>query len=282
MWVLRPISLVVLLECLLGFSYFAAAQGGTVVNATYGAGNRRANVTQRVQSLMQNGTLNFRVTNDTMGMDPAPGQVKELRVQVRQWNGQTRSYTFAENTQASIQLGGNGGGGGNPYMGRLNSSDQQRFDSYYTRWLQYRAQNNRGEIASMEGRMRDVYSKNGIPMSVPFDQVASRSVVQPVAQITPIPGATWQGDPVGTCINAVRARIQQDYGNRVGVNLPTGAARVGSVTAGQLMVPVSGTGQISVSGQPAINTRYDCQIDKRFGNVSNVNYTRPNMTPQPR
>jgi hypothetical protein len=58
---------------------------------------------------------------------------------------------------------------------RLSPEDQQRFDSYYSRWLEYRRTNNRDEIKSMENRMRDVMSHNNIPSNVPFDQIASNS-----------------------------------------------------------------------------------------------------------
>ena len=57
---------------------------------------------------------------------------------------------------------------------RLSSEDQQRFDSYYSRWRGYRRTNNRDEMASMEKRMRDVMSRNNIPSDVPFDEIASR------------------------------------------------------------------------------------------------------------
>src|SRR5437660_1585697 len=55
----------------------------------------------------------------------------------------------------------------------LSADDQRRFDSYYSRWLEYRRTNNQDETLSMENRMRDVYAHNGIPSNVPFDQVAS-------------------------------------------------------------------------------------------------------------
>jgi hypothetical protein len=66
------------------------------------------------------------------------------------------------------------GYGHGQWRGRLSSDDQQRFDSYYSRWLDYRRTNNRNEIESMENRMRDVMSHNNIPPNVPFDQIASR------------------------------------------------------------------------------------------------------------
>jgi hypothetical protein len=172
-------------------------------------------VTNKVQSLVQpDGRVYFRITTETLGVrDPAPGRTKDLRIQVRQPNGQMRDYQFQEKGYADIMVGG--GGPGQP----------------------------------------------GTPS---------------------LPNTPWQGDPVATCINAVRARIQQDYGNQVSVYLPTAAARVTAVAPGQLFVPVTGTGQITPPRQPVINTQYNCQIDKRFGSVTSVNYSNPNVQPQPR
>ncbi len=56
---------------------------------------------------------------------------------------------------------------------RLSLSDQQRFDSYYSRWQNYRATNNQSEVRSMEGRMQDVYQHYGIPAGTPYRNVAS-------------------------------------------------------------------------------------------------------------
>jgi hypothetical protein len=62
---------------------------------------------------------------------------------------------------------------GNRWQGRLSGDDQRRFDSYYSRWLEYRRTNNRDETVSMEKRMQDVYQHNGIPGNTPYDAVAS-------------------------------------------------------------------------------------------------------------
>jgi hypothetical protein len=56
---------------------------------------------------------------------------------------------------------------------RLSSEEQQRFDSYYSRWREYRRSNNRNEMLSMEKRMREIMSRNNIPADVPFDEIAS-------------------------------------------------------------------------------------------------------------
>jgi hypothetical protein len=58
---------------------------------------------------------------------------------------------------------------------RLTVEDQQRFDSYYSRWLTARRTGNRSETGSMEERMRDLMGRNSIPLSVQFSQIASES-----------------------------------------------------------------------------------------------------------
>lgn len=63
------------------------------------------------------------------------------------------------------------------YRGRLRGDDQKRFDSYYSRWLEYRQKKDREQIASMEGRMLDVYAHNSIPLTTPYEFVASPNVV---------------------------------------------------------------------------------------------------------
>jgi len=64
---------------------------------------------------------------------------------------------------------------------RLSLSDQSRFDSYYSRWQNYRRTNNQSEVRSMEGRMQDVYQHYGIPANTPYGNVASGG------------GRTWGG-----------------------------------------------------------------------------------------
>lgn len=56
---------------------------------------------------------------------------------------------------------------------RMSTEDQGKFDSYYSRWQQYRQTNNRDEASSMEKRMQDLMSRYGIPSNVPYDRVAN-------------------------------------------------------------------------------------------------------------
>ncbi|MGH9511870.1 MAG: hypothetical protein ACRD2U_07005 [Terriglobales bacterium] len=58
---------------------------------------------------------------------------------------------------------------------RLSADDQSRFDSYYSRWLDYRQRNDRDQIVSMENRMRDVMVRYSIPPDTDFAQIASPS-----------------------------------------------------------------------------------------------------------
>jgi hypothetical protein len=60
------------------------------------------------------------------------------------------------------------------WRGRLSPDDQRRFDSYYSRWLDYRRTNNRSEMSSMERRMQEVMSHYEIPPAIPYEQIASR------------------------------------------------------------------------------------------------------------
>jgi len=56
---------------------------------------------------------------------------------------------------------------------QLSPDDQHRFDSYYSRWENYRSTNNQDEIRSMEKRMQDIYQHYGIPANTPYREVAS-------------------------------------------------------------------------------------------------------------
>jgi hypothetical protein len=60
------------------------------------------------------------------------------------------------------------------YRGLLSASDQRRFDSYYARWQEYRATNNRDQIISMEKRMQDMMERYKIPLTVPYRAIATR------------------------------------------------------------------------------------------------------------
>lgn len=106
-----------LLATSLGFAQFGGARY-TVVRADYGSGNTVRDVTSLVSSMIHNNQLNFQVTNDGLGGDPAPGQVKTLRLQVRGERGDMQTMTFRENDTVSLAMANGGGRGEDDDRGR--------------------------------------------------------------------------------------------------------------------------------------------------------------------
>jgi hypothetical protein len=76
-----------------------------ILSATYGAGNRAVDVTQRLNSAVRNGQLSLQVSNETMGSDPSYGDLKTLTVAYRH-NGQTYREVFREGEYVNLPLGG--------------------------------------------------------------------------------------------------------------------------------------------------------------------------------
>src|SRR5882672_5833158 len=82
-----------------------------IVRAEYGTGHRFVDVTPRVQALVRDGVLDFRVSHDSLDADPAEGHRKELRLQVRNARGQIRQMTFVDSSQVHLYVGVAGGYG---------------------------------------------------------------------------------------------------------------------------------------------------------------------------
>lgn len=57
----------------------------------------------------------------------------------------------------------------------LSQDDQARFDSYFSRWQQYRQERNGDQVRSMEGRMQDIYRHYNVPANTPYFMVASNA-----------------------------------------------------------------------------------------------------------
>ena len=57
------------------------------------------------------------------------------------------------------------------WQSRLSPEDQNRFDSYYSRWQNYKRTNNRQQSASMEERMRKIMSAHSIPDNASYADV---------------------------------------------------------------------------------------------------------------
>jgi len=72
-----------------------------ILHATYGAEGQRADVTDRVRAFMSGNRLEFQVSNDALGGDPAPGLHKQLRV-IYRWRGVRYEAVAAEGATLAI------------------------------------------------------------------------------------------------------------------------------------------------------------------------------------
>jgi hypothetical protein len=79
--------------------------------------------------------------------------------------------SIPSNTEFSQIASPSAGGYRRPNIPRFSGDDARRFRTYYSRWREYSRTNNRDEIASMEGRMRDVMNHHNIPNDVSYDEV---------------------------------------------------------------------------------------------------------------
>jgi hypothetical protein len=92
------------LACIILFAGAAAAQGGELVAAEFGAGNHRVDVTPQVRAFMHDGVLRFDVTDQTFGVDPARGHVKELFIRIKHWDGNVEEFRFPEYAHVNLVL----------------------------------------------------------------------------------------------------------------------------------------------------------------------------------
>src|SRR5260370_29066163 len=57
-------------------------------------------------------------------------------------------------------------------QGRLSPHEQSEFDKYYTKWVNDTRKNDRDDIAKDVKHMHEIIGRNGIPASVPYEQIA--------------------------------------------------------------------------------------------------------------
>ena len=141
-----------------------AAQG-QLISADYGAGDDRVDVTSRIQSLVRNGYLNVRVTNDSMAVgDPARGHTKELRLRVREGN-RIRDYNFRENAVVNVGLNvGESGGFGARGRDRDYDGDD---DNYNAPVVVLQAWDGGGDrVTNVSQRLRSLMVNGGIDVRI--------------------------------------------------------------------------------------------------------------------
>ncbi len=116
---MRYTKSILVLAGVLAIPAFTADPPFEIVRAQYGARNNWADVTNRVLSMSRSGYLDFRVGNDTLGIDPSRGDEKWLRVDVRDSRGRRETISVREGDRISLQVGGwDRGGWGNDRWGR--------------------------------------------------------------------------------------------------------------------------------------------------------------------
>lgn len=70
-------------------------------NARYGKGGQGVDVTNRVRSMVQNNTLDFKVTNSNLGGDPNVGADKTLKLSYT-YMGQTHNIVVKEGDRVRV------------------------------------------------------------------------------------------------------------------------------------------------------------------------------------
>ena len=58
---------------------------------------------------------------------------------------------------------------------QMTRDDQDKFDNYYSRWVQDKQTGDRDDMVSMEHHMQDLMNKYAIPADRPYEQVASQN-----------------------------------------------------------------------------------------------------------
>ena len=71
------------------------------MQASYGSGGRRRDVTSRLQNMVRHNRLSVLVNNFTMGGDPALGQPKDLTV-MYEYQGQRRNTNTREGSNLTL------------------------------------------------------------------------------------------------------------------------------------------------------------------------------------
>ena len=132
----------------------AAQQAWYVQSADWGSGNRRQDVTNTVRRLVGGG--DFRANNQNLGVDPAVGADKTLRIIGRDQSGRVQTFTYKEGATVNSRMfvatqwgGGGWNGGGNNTLRIVQANygaTNGRGNRNVTQRLQGMVRNNRVDI----------------------------------------------------------------------------------------------------------------------------------------
>jgi len=76
---------------------------------------------------------------------------------------------------------------------RMSPDDQDRFNSYYSRWLQDRQSNDRDDMVGMEQRMQDLMNRYAISSDTPYGEVAEQNAAPRYDRDRDYPGRSYAG-----------------------------------------------------------------------------------------
>ena len=54
--------------------------------------------------MIRGGALQFEASRQVLGIDPAPGQIKDLLIRIRHWDGKTEEFAFPEKSMVNLEL----------------------------------------------------------------------------------------------------------------------------------------------------------------------------------
>jgi hypothetical protein len=95
---------VVVLVCLAALTLLAAQTSSwEIVRAEYGSGNSWVDVTDQVRSLVQDDSLNFRVSANALGASTRRTR-RSLRLQLRDTAGNARQIIYRDSQQVNLQI----------------------------------------------------------------------------------------------------------------------------------------------------------------------------------
>jgi hypothetical protein len=101
----KRFCIVLVLVSLIALPLLAQTTGSwQIIRADYGSGNNWVDVTDRVRSLVQDGSLNFRVDGSALGAGARRGRNRALRLQLQDANGTSRQITYRDNQQVNLQV----------------------------------------------------------------------------------------------------------------------------------------------------------------------------------
>ena len=92
------------LACTLLLAGSTLAQGGELVGAEWGVPGNRVDVTARVRTFVRDNVLQLEVTRFNLGVDPAPHQVKDLVIHLRERDGDVKDYSYPERGMVRLEL----------------------------------------------------------------------------------------------------------------------------------------------------------------------------------